>query len=302
MNHIQYIQHVAIDKQKWDACIERAVNSLIYAQSIYLDHMSEEWDALVYGNYEAVMPVTWRKKWGMRYMCQPAFSQQLGLFYIDPLHKNLLPNFLQQLSANFRLVEIFLNYDNTGSSEMQPAMNFVLPLHADYESIKAGYKTDLHKNLKRTEKFNLQYHQLEDASAAVKMYREYYQQRMGAKPNDYDNFLACIQKLMAEKKAIVRSVTQSNGALLATGIFAIDHQRIYNLASTTLPNGRMMEANHFLMDALIREFAESGLTLDFEGSDQPGIAKFYQKFGSIPQPYYFWKINRLPAILRWCKR
>jgi hypothetical protein len=239
---------------------------------------------------------------GIKYLCQPAFSQQLGLFYFKPEHANLLPDFLKKIALEFKLVEIFLNYKNEGAQGVQQSVNLILPLHEKYESIKANYKTDLLKNLKRTEKFKLQYHALTDAALAVKTYQEYYAQRMGARPEDYSDFLTCMQRFMQQNMAFVRSVTLASGELLAIGVFAKYNKRIYNLASTTLPNGRMMEANHFLFDELIKEYSGSGLILDFEGSDQAGIARFYQKFGSIPQPYFFWKINRLPAILRWWKR
>jgi hypothetical protein len=81
-----------------------------------------------------------------------------------------------------------------------------------------------------------------------------------------------------------------------------DEKRIYNIASSTLPKGRTLEANHYLFDRLIHEFAGQNLILDFEGSDLPGVARFYEKFGSANQPYFFWKSNRLPAVLRWWKR
>jgi len=61
---IQYLTNHEIDKVKWDECINSASNGLIYAYSFYLDHMSKHWDALVLGDYNAVMPLTWNKKYG----------------------------------------------------------------------------------------------------------------------------------------------------------------------------------------------------------------------------------------------
>ena len=56
--HIQYFIHPQIDKSKWDDCMDRADNGLIYAYSFYLDQMAKHWDALVFNDYEAVMPLT----------------------------------------------------------------------------------------------------------------------------------------------------------------------------------------------------------------------------------------------------
>ena len=33
-----------------------------------------KWDALVLDDYAAVMPLTWRRKYGTRYLYQPAFT------------------------------------------------------------------------------------------------------------------------------------------------------------------------------------------------------------------------------------
>ncbi|WP_315816464.1 hypothetical protein [Paraflavitalea speifideaquila] len=56
---------------KWDRCIADAPNGLIYGYSFYLDKMADNWDGLVLNNYEAVMPLPWKKKWGIYYLAHP---------------------------------------------------------------------------------------------------------------------------------------------------------------------------------------------------------------------------------------
>ena len=63
-----------------------------------------------------------------------------------------------------------------------------------------------------------------------------------------------------------------------------------------------MSAGHFLLDNIIKEFSQTGLVLDFEGSDIPGIEHFYKSFGAINQPYNKIHFNRLPYFLRLLKR
>ncbi|HSR40083.1 MAG TPA: hypothetical protein VLL95_14305, partial [Phnomibacter sp.] len=110
--HINYVAHQDIDKAKWDATIEQSPNGLIYASSAFLDNMSPGWDALVAGDYDFIFPVTWRSKMGIKYVCQPAFTQQLGMFSKKETSAEVLPDFLIRLSTRFRLIEIFLNYQN----------------------------------------------------------------------------------------------------------------------------------------------------------------------------------------------
>ena len=64
---IELVPYEQIDRKKWDTCIHFAVNGLPYAYTWYLDAVSEYWDGLVYGDYEAVMPLTWNKKHGISY-------------------------------------------------------------------------------------------------------------------------------------------------------------------------------------------------------------------------------------------
>ena len=306
---IIYINHSAIDKQRWNDLIAASPNGLAYAHTDMLDAMSPGWDALVAGDYIAVMPLTWRSKLGIKYLCQPAFCQQLGIFSVAPIHVPLVEAFLRKASLHFRLIEIWLNYENPQLKCVSAATNFILPLQPSYESIKAGYKNDLHKNLARTQKFALIYTSSSNVELAIETYQMLYGSNMGYRKQDYDVLATLCKKWLPSGKCFVREVhlkiKNENSALdslLAIGLFLKDDHRIYNIASSTLANGRTMEASHFLFNQLIGEFAGQNLILDFEGSDLPGVARFYQKFGPANQPFSFWKSNRLPAVLRWWKK
>ena len=86
MPAIQYLKRSGIDTAKWNACIDAASNGLIYGYSFYLDTMSKHWDALVMGDYTAVMPLTWKSKYGIHYLYQPFFAASLGVFGNDLHH------------------------------------------------------------------------------------------------------------------------------------------------------------------------------------------------------------------------
>lgn len=58
---IIFLQHQAIDKQKWDSCIKECGNGMTYAYSWFLDIVSPGWAALVEDDYSAVFPLTQRK-------------------------------------------------------------------------------------------------------------------------------------------------------------------------------------------------------------------------------------------------
>ena len=302
---IRYVKNGEIDPERWDNCIMNAANSIIYGFHFYLDHMAAgQWDALVLGDYEAVMPLTRRRKFGIGYLYQPPFTQQTGIFSAGPLTPGLIDAFVKTARQYFRFAEIYLNYGNN-YPDLHPHVNYTLRLDAPYEKLAAQYKKDLQRNLKAAARAPLNYTSDLDLATALEGYHHEYAARTPhVTAKDYQNFDRLCHHLQTRDQLVLRAVTTTTGAAetLATALLLRDHRRLYLLQSTTPAAGRKTEANHFLLDSLIREFAGSPLILDFEGSDIPGIAHFYANFGAIDQPYYFYKYNDLPWPLKILKR
>ena len=122
------------------------------------------------------------------------------------------------------------------------------------------------------------------------------------KSSDFTNFIILCLQLKKEGKCLVRKVINIEGELLAIALFLKNENRLYNIANSTTSLGRKTEANHYLMDRIIHEFSSSPLTLDFEGSDLPGVKTFYQKFGATVVPYFHWHFNVLPWWLKLLKK
>jgi hypothetical protein len=300
---IQYITHDAIDKKAYDACIEASTHSLIYARSFYLNHMATHWDVLVYNSYRAVMPLPWRKKMGIRYLYQPAFMQQLGIFSDKVLAPSIQQAFVNTARKNFSFAEIFLNASQPLPTNSTTCNNFVINLDTPYETIATQFKPYLQRDIKQVEKLKLLYTSDTNIQAVIASYRTQYGSKVPQVTNkDYQNFEQLCLTANRQQQLLIRKVVQPLTAeTLAMGLFLIDDRRLYNLINITLPAGRLVGANHFLLNELIKEFAEQPLVLDLEGSNINSIAWFYQKFGAVNEPYFFWKFNDLPRWLKWLK-
>ena len=107
---LQYIKHSEIDSEKWNQCIDAAQNSRIYAYDWHLDRTAIVWDALVLGDYDFVIPLPIRKKWGIKYLYQPLLSQQLGIFPIPP--QNIAQLFYSEIVKLFPYSSFHLNSKN----------------------------------------------------------------------------------------------------------------------------------------------------------------------------------------------
>jgi len=141
---IIFLNNKIIDKAKWDDCIKNAPNGIIYAYSWYLDTVSKNWDALIFEDYSAVFPLTWKNKFGFKYLCQPPFSQQLGLFSRNIITPDTLQAFLKEIiNTNYKIIEINLNkYNKFVPVSLNPKANitYELDLIYPYENICKNFQ------------------------------------------------------------------------------------------------------------------------------------------------------------------
>lgn len=288
-----------IDGQKWNNCIESSSSPLIYAYTYYPDHMADNWHGIIINDYEAVMPVPWRKKYGIHYCYDAPFVQQLGCFAANG--KDYTNLFTENLLKFCRYGDYNFNFQNNVSAAKQ-CTNYILDLSAGYENISKNYKDDLLNNLRKASKQSLHYAP-GDHITAIAVYKELYGVRMPSiSEKDYASFSRLCNYLQKRNSAVVRKVTDENNELLAIALLLKDKNRLYNLINSTTAAGRKAEANHFLFDEIFKEFAGSNLLFDFEGSDIPGVKSFYEKFGAVNQPYSRWHFNELPLFIKWLKK
>lgn len=304
---IHLLHNNEIDKQQWDECIGTSPNRLIYAKSFYLDNICPQWKALTGENYEWVFPVTHNTKFGISYLYQPPFTQQLGVFSKPDV---IVPfkEIIQWLKNHYRFWEINWNYSTNSECIHAPvhitaATNFILDLSKSYESIAANYHKDLIKNIKRSKHFELRYHHTYDYNKGIELFKKYYANRLtNIKGDDYKSLSNICGFALEKDMFIGREAVSRDNELMATALLLSDGKRLYNLMNTTTEAGRRAEANHFLLDSIIKEFSCSELLFDFEGSDLTGVKSFYKNFGAENQPYYLVKYNDLPWPVRLFKK
>lgn len=290
---IQYCTYQQIDKRKWDACIQNATNSLIYAYSFYLDLIAPQWDAIIVNNYEWVCPLPWKKKWGIKYYCTIPFIQQLGFFGREEMI--ISEAILEMLKKKVPYGDVVFNYSNLLNVCTLKRTNYILPLQEKYIHIRSKYKNDLKKNLKYASKQGLNYTDSLPADDTIAIYQNNYAHRTPhVKKEHYQRFSLLCKQLVSRQMAFTRTIRDHQHAILSTAIFFRDQHRIYNMLHATAPVGKKKAASHFLLDSVIKEFSGQPLILDFEGSDLPGVKAFYETFQPVDQPYCIYHYNVLP--------
>ncbi len=295
---IRYLKHNEIDKKKWDDTIHHAFNGNIYACSWYLDIIHPYWEALVENDYERVMPLTTNAKWGVKYMLQPFFAQQLGVFSKSILSPTVIAEFIKALPPDIKFTDINLNsfnkYEGT-AGVLTPHKNHLLDLINLYERTKKHYSTNLKRNLKKAEKAGLQLIRSVKPEEIVTLFRD----NKGKEVKHWEDFhYLRLQHLMYmaihKGKGMAYGAYSANNTLLAGAFFLKSNNRLTFLFSGQSEEGKNKAALSFVIDSLIRHFSPGHFTLDFEGSDNPGLARYYKSFGARETNYYSLQINHLP--------
>ncbi len=298
---IQFLQHEMIDKVRWDQSIACAVNGNLNACSWFLDIVSPGWCALVDKNYENVFPLPVSSKAGIGYIMQPYFTQQLGLFSRSLPTEDMVREFLTNIPATYRFIDINLNTSNTlvSGKNIHSNTNLELDLQPGYAEIASGYHSNLQRNLKKAQQNKLTLIKHVNPDELISLFRMYKgQQLVHLKDPQYKLIQQVAEQSLQNGTGQVWGVTDTVSHLLAAVLWVTCHGKAIFLFSAVTDQGRKQHAMPWLIDIFIREHAGNPLTLDFEGSNDESLARFYSNFGARKIIYQRYKYNRLPMVIR----
>ena len=298
---IHYIVHKDIDRRKWDLCVDRSSNSLIYACSFYLDQMSKQWDALILNDYEAVMPLPNKRKMGFHYLFQPFLTPVLGVFG-DDISETMVSRFINAIPSRFKVRDISLNHFNSVArqySEQYERGNYILSLQPSYESIRSHYSENIVRNISKAEKTGCLLKKNISEIEIIELCKREWPKFTRVQSGTFEDLAASFS--IFQPYASSYGVFHPNGRLLASCVFLCYAGRHYYWLVGNDPEAKSFGASPMLIDGFIRDHAGSNYLLDFEGSDKASIADFYQRFGAIPEPYTTLYQNFLPFPLNHLK-
>jgi effector-binding domain-containing protein len=297
---IQYVDHHQIDPTKWDSAILRSPHPLAYGLFEYLNAVCEsQWDALIYNDYEAVFPLPFKKKFGIKYLVQPVFCQQLGAFGSNVNVST--HDFLSAIPKRFFRVRLQLNpyFDQTNeveSIQTKPAgiiassrklttkTNMTIQL-----SQPLDYNKDCKKNLHRLAELPIEYKiNAISIREAIDTYRKAWgKQNPEIEDEHYQLFAnACTEKL----SFTVTAHHQKEGDLLGAAIFLITPENtkrsLHYVCAGPTEAGKSIGVMHGIIDFILNRYKGENMLFDFEGSSIASVASFYKKFGANEEPFF----------------
>jgi hypothetical protein len=297
---LQLLRSADIDRTRWDQGIAASSQPRITALSWFLDHACPEWHALVDENYSILMPLPLRKKFGIRYVYPPFFIQQSGIFSPGDPDIKLTESLMQCIRKNFHYAEIYLH---TGHRELPqwmkafPCSNLILQLNKNPDTLQSEYSGNLKRILKKSKSPEIKQGS-GDCGALISLFRnEKGKYLQTLQDDDYRRLHLIVEE--AYRCGCVEHLYTGDAASPLSGAiflkFAGRHVFFFSAAS---PTARAENHMHHLISSYIASHAGRDEIMDFEGSSDPGLARFYSGFGAKAETYHLISFARNGFLLK----
>lgn len=290
---IQWIGRSEIDAEKWTRCLASCPQTdSVFAQLWYLDACCEHWDALVEDDYRAVWPLCHRRKFGIHYIYPPFFVAQTGILGIPHAGTE---EWLQAIPKKFLKTEVIFNACNVLTPDLRQKAfrhrSYLLSCRPSYGELRAKYHQNHRRNLKKAESCGLQITREADAESVIAMFRQNRgkQKNVGFREKDYLRLSRLIGLLRTHEALETWGVTDGTDRLCAAAFFAFRNGRYTFLFSGRDAASDSNRAMFLLVDRFIQAHAGEDMLLDFNGSNNEAVAKFYSGFGA--EETHFFQLN-----------
>ena len=291
---ITYLKRDQVDIIKYDACIANASQSRVYAYSWYLDCIAKNWDVLVLDDYAAVMPLPRRKKYGINYIFQPPWVQQLGIFSKKNISDKQYAVFVKNIPQQFKLIDFNVNSSKGFDIKLlKPRANYILALNSDYKLLFKSFSKGWKNSITQAIKIGVLVKEENESLQIIDLFRTHKGLNLQLREDAYLDLERLTQKAEQLNKLKIYCAYSSQKRLIGGAIFIISDQRITYLFSAINEDGRRLQAMSLILNTVIKNYSESDFIFDFEGSTISSIAAFFKSFGAQQETYYHFKKWRL---------
>ncbi len=265
---IRLIPHAEIDKIKWNSCVHYATNGNVFGYKWYLDTIAKEWDGLIEGDYESVLPLFLTERKDL--LEQPSLLREAGIYSINLLSHRRVNAFLDAIPNQYENISIRLNEgihltESSGFS-VEAKNNYQLLLLEPYTVLSAKYSPDLMRFLKSNDKKKL----LPSSNVKPEKIAGLFKDNSPDTPENNYAFHA-YQRIMYN--ALHRGwgatfgVMDQHKDLLSAAFFIYSQGRVMQLVAATTPQGEQMNAYDYLIDNFLQSHAGRPLVMDFNTAE-----------------------------------
>ncbi|MFC3157511.1 hypothetical protein SAMN05443633_109179 [Chryseobacterium arachidis] len=278
---IRRLKYHEIDFEKYRLCLENSEQRKYSATRIFLDVTARKnWEILVFNDYEAVMPIPFIRKLGVKLVVNPKLCQQLGVFSEkDDIELN--DSFLDFFEKKYNVWYYAFNDTNTFSKPLKKRNNFLI-LPQAYEIVRQKYSP------KRKRKLRLDEDVLMTSEVKNITMEEAYpfisKNLIGAKhEGDKQVYLDIFNDFSNSGKLKITAFVYKNEIINAIAVY-YDEKSLALLGTFNEKDFVKLSGSSVIIDRVIKENIEDRI-FDFEGSEIPSIEEFFRGFRPELRPY-----------------
>ena len=310
------------NKQRYRTLCETEISIPIYSRDWWLDCVCGEdnWDVLIYDEkdrIEAAMPYY---RLSRNIITMPSQCQTMGIWFNPAFeHKQYPTNLHRRRKISTWFIEnlpshkVFLQTFHHSYTDWLPfywkgykqtvRYTYILPDISDHELLFENIKNNVHRNLKKAKRNNLEIRKGIPVEQFLTIYGKTFINK-GMKVYAPDKLHRLIDKSVQRGQGEILGAYDKSGNLCAALFVVWQESCAYHIAGSSDPDYKEIGAFPSLIWETIRFVSSYSRAYDFEGSMLPGVERLCREFGGIQFPYFQISKNdnfftrKLQSILR----
>lgn len=307
-------------KEEYLNCTEIHPLLPLFFQPWWLDMACVDWNIALWKNNEqikAVFPYQIEKKLSLQLFRNPLLTPYLGPYFLEK-KDSYAAQITMESEGLTALLKQITPFDSFQVETIPEFQNFPLMHSFGFSNTaKRTYFIDLENNetvlfskihsrrrnyIRKAEK---ELDVIVDPHPDIALFHQWHQRSFSQKEQRYPFSLSYLEKVIAttekNKSGVFLTANDKTGNPVAMLWTPFDEQKFYHLLGAYDSNNKINGAMDLLVWTAIKKAKEMGKKIyDFEGSMEPGIASFFQKFGGVSQTYFsfiqtnskIWKLKR----------
>ena len=278
---IKLVKKEDLDKTKWNSCVHYAINGNIFGYMWFLDSVSKEWDALVEGDYESVLPLFHTNTNDFSYY--QSLLRETGIYSIHVLSQKRIEAFIKAIPDNYKNVDIqFKNgvqLSAFNGFEIQSKSYFELLLQSPYDTIRNNYSETTALSLKNASQFGLKPTSSTKPEKIAALFKENVPNTKETEAT-FHAYQRIMYNAMHRGWGFASGIIDKKDKLLAASFFIYSHGKALTLLAPQTAEGKNKGAQTLLFDFFIRNNAGRPQILDFNMDNE-----FPKSFGAIQKNF-----------------
>lgn len=281
----------------------------LFSQAWWMDATCGEngWDAFLVrdgkGTVTAALPYHLKRKWGLRFVCQPQLAQTNGVWFRPAEYRNdderlsaekRIDDEIIQRIASLKLAffvqcfhHSFTNWLPFHWKGFRQTTRYTYRIDdlSDEEQIFRNFSDAKKRHIKKAKRNGLFACEM-DADDFYQFCCEAHEKRGEKNILPKEIVVRCINAAKAREKGKIIAIRDNQGETHSALFLCWDKETAYYLVPATMPEHRTSGASSLLVWDAIREARKRVNAFDFEGSMEESIEHSYRQYGAKQRAYF----------------